>query len=76
MRKILLLIPVLLNFSCQDNKDIKADNQRFSYTVDTVMVDPGEEILYLKGNLGLISEHSIPELLKAPEIAFIKDGNI
>ena len=53
MKKLFPLL--LLSISCfaceKEPEKSNKDNFDFSYTVDTVMVDPGEEIIYLRSNL-------------------------
>lgn len=40
-----------LQFSCGSHTE--SEIQKLTYSVDTVQIDPGEELLYLKGGLGL-----------------------
>ncbi|WP_339874968.1 DUF4221 family protein [uncultured Algoriphagus sp.] len=52
MQKVTLIIFVFLCFSCGKSvEEVKDTNIDFSYTVDTVMVDSGDGIIYLKRGL-------------------------
>jgi hypothetical protein len=49
MKKLLPLLAISLLFSCGESSDSLAKKDlNFSYTIDTVMIDPGEGFLYLK----------------------------
>lgn len=55
------LIIGFIIFSCTEKRNSEnQDNSCLNFSVDTVMVDPGEEILYLKDNLWL-SDISLDE---------------
>jgi hypothetical protein len=52
MRKLTTIILALFCFSCEQSTDVEENKSfDFSYTVDTVMVDPGDGIVFLR--LGL-----------------------
>ncbi|EOZ92145.1 hypothetical protein A33Q_4238 [Indibacter alkaliphilus LW1] len=52
MKNFLLIALGLLLFSCGENKtETKADFSNITFSMDTVIVDPGEEIINLRGGL-------------------------
>jgi hypothetical protein len=58
MIKLLPLLAISLLFSCGETSNSESDARAdfdFSYTIDTVMVDPGEGFLYLKRQLDAAS---------------------
>ncbi|MCH6199646.1 DUF4221 domain-containing protein [Aquiflexum sp. LQ15W] len=51
MKNYLILISILFLFSCGSSTEKKADFSQMTFSLDTVMVDSKDEILYLNGNL-------------------------
>ncbi|WP_209331989.1 DUF4221 family protein [Lunatimonas salinarum] len=50
MKSLPILVIILIFISCQ-TKDKELDSTEFAYLVDTVMIDPGDEILFLRYRL-------------------------
>jgi len=58
MKKLLPLLAISLLFSCRETSNSESDARTdfdFSYTIDTVMINPGEGFLYLKSQLAAAS---------------------
>ncbi len=53
MKYILIIFSVLFLLSCGRKTDNQTENNELSYSIDTVLVDSKEEILFLKGELML-----------------------
>lgn len=52
MKNLLFVISMLFLFSCENTvKEVTADYSKITLTMDTVVVDPGDEIINLKGDL-------------------------
>lgn len=52
MKNLLFVISILLLFSCENKtKEVTTDYSKITLTMDTVVVDSGEEIINLKGGL-------------------------
>jgi hypothetical protein len=52
MKNLLFVISILLLFSCENKtKEVTTDYSKITLTMDTVVVDPGDEIINLKGGL-------------------------
>ncbi|MFC4872060.1 DUF4221 family protein [Negadavirga shengliensis] len=51
MRPLFFFISLFAAFSCSQSGKKQGDYSQMAFSLDTVMVDPGEEILFLKGEL-------------------------
>ena len=51
MKNYLILISILFLFSCGSNTEKQTDFSQMTFSIDTVMVDSKDEILYLNSNL-------------------------
>jgi hypothetical protein len=61
MKNLLILISIVLFFSCESNKEKQADFSQMTFSLDTVMVDSKDEILYLNAYL---TQSSVSQDLK------------
>jgi len=54
MKNLFVVLSILMLMACESSKeDIATDYNRIYFYLDTVMVDPGQEILFLRGGIGI-----------------------